>query len=115
MEKKTRAMEQMAAEILSGIKEWREQNPKATFAEIERETMRRMAVLQAQMMAEVAQTSSAREWDEGNAPKCQECGEEMKGVGKHRRKLQASGGGEVELEREYAKCPACGAGIFPPG
>jgi hypothetical protein len=37
----------------------------------------------------------------------------MEGVGKHKRKLQASGGGEVELEREYAKCPVCGAGFFP--
>ena len=37
----------------------------------------------------------------------------MKGVGKHKRKLQASGGSEVELEREYARCPACGAGFFP--
>ena len=43
MEKKNKAMEQMAAEIVSGMKEWRVQNPKATFAEIERETMRRMA------------------------------------------------------------------------
>ena len=115
MEKKTGEMEKLAAEIVSGMKEWREQNPKATFREIERETMKRMAALQAQLMAEVAQSSSAVGWEEGEGPKCPECGEEMKGVGKHRRKLQASGGGEVELEREYAKCPACGAGIFPPG
>ena len=64
-------------------------------------------------MAEVAQTSAASEWEEGEGPKCAECGAEMKGVGKHKRKLQAGGGGEVELEREYAKCPACRAGIFP--
>jgi len=114
MEKKATEMERMAAEIISGMKEWREQNPKATFAEIERETMKRMAVLQGQLMAEVAQNSTASEWEEGAGPKCPECGEEMKGVGKHKRKLQGSGGGEVELEREYAKCPACGAGIFPP-
>lgn len=114
MEKKATEMEWTAAEIISGMKEWRAQNPKATFAEIERETMQRMAVLQGQLMAEVAQNSTASEWEAGAGPKCPECGEEMKGVGKHKRKLQGSGGGEVELEREYAKCPACGAGIFPP-
>lgn len=65
MEKKTGEMERMAAEIVSGMKEWREQNPKATFREIERETMKRMAALPAQLMAEVAQSSSAVGWDEG--------------------------------------------------
>jgi len=115
MEKKSAKMEQMAAEIISGMKEWRAQNPKATFAEIERETMKRMAALQAQLMSEIAQESEASEWEEGKGPKCPGCGEEMKAVGKHSRKLQGSGGSEVELEREYAKCPACGRGIFPPG
>ena len=47
-------MEALAAEIISGMKEWRVQNPKATFAEIERETMKRMAALQARLMAEIA-------------------------------------------------------------
>ena len=115
MDKKDEKMERLAAEIVSGMKEWRVQNPKATFAEIERETMKRMAALQAQLMAEISQDSEAQEWEEGTGPKCPECGAEMKGVGKHKRKLQASGGGEVELEREYARCPACGAGFFPPG
>ena len=32
-------MEKMALEIISGMKEWRVENPKATFVEIERETM----------------------------------------------------------------------------
>jgi hypothetical protein len=34
-------------EILSGMAEWRKQHSKATFGEIERETMRRIAQLQA--------------------------------------------------------------------
>ena len=115
METKTEEWEKLGREILSGMKEWREQNPKATFLEIERETMKRMTELQTQLMKEVAQASKVREWEEGEGPKCPECGEEMRGGGKHKRKLQASGGGEVELEREYAKCPTCGGGFFPPG
>jgi DNA-directed RNA polymerase subunit RPC12/RpoP len=115
MEKKDKEMEALAGEIISGMKDWRAQNPKATFAEIERETMKRMAALQARLMAEIACDSEAREWEAGAGPQCPECGERMKGVGKHKRKLQASGGSEVELERQYARCPACGAGFFPSG
>ena len=63
MDKKDEKMERLATEIVSGMKEWRVQNPKATFAEIERETMKRMAALQAQLMAEIAQESEAQEWD----------------------------------------------------
>jgi ribosomal protein L34E len=66
------------------------------------------------MMSEIAQDSEALEWEEGQGPKCAECGVEMKAVGKHNRKLQSSGGSEVELERTYARCPVCGAGFFPP-
>jgi hypothetical protein len=47
MDKKDEKMERLAAEIISGMKEWLVQNPKATFAEIEQETMKRMAALQA--------------------------------------------------------------------
>jgi hypothetical protein len=68
--------------------------------------MKRNAVLQAQLMAEISQESEAWEWEQG-------IGLAMKGVGKHKRKLQASGGGEVELAREDARCSACGAGFFP--
>ena len=108
-------MEKMALEIISGMKEWRVENPKATFVEIERETMRRMAELQARLIEEIVETSGARSWEDGCEPNCPECGSKMKGEGKHNRSLQASGGGEVEIEREYAKCPECELGIFPPG
>ena len=115
MENKSRELEKLAGEILSGMAEWRGQHPKATLAEIEREIMKRMAELQERMIEEVAQASKAREWEEEEAPVCPECGVKMEGQGKHKRTLQASGGGEVQLEREYAECPACGAGVFPPG
>jgi len=35
MDKKDENMERLAAEIISGMKEWRAKNPKATLAEIE--------------------------------------------------------------------------------
>jgi len=102
-------------EILSGMAEWRQHHPKATFRELERETMRRMADLQAKLLEELAQTSAAVDWDSSAPPKCRECGAEMERRGRHERRLQAAGGGEVQLERAYAICPQCGAEFFPPG
>jgi YgiT-type zinc finger domain-containing protein len=106
---------QLTDEILSGMKEWREQHPKATFYEIEGETMKRMAQLQARLMQEIAQTSPASDWEEAEAPMCPECGAKMDKRGQQERSLQAQGGQEVVLQRRYAVCPQCGAGIFPPG
>ncbi len=108
-------MRQLMDDILSGMKEWREQHPKASFYEIERETMKRMAQLQARLMQELAQATQASEWGEGVGPTCPECGAKMEKRGQQERSLQAQGGEEVVLKRSYAVCPQCGAGIFPPG
>lgn len=105
--------EKLTNEILSGMAEWREQHPKATFGEIERETMRRMAELQAQIMGELAQASQAAVWEDSAAPTCPECGMKMKRRGEHERSLQVAGGGEVKLRRAYAVCPGCGTEFFP--
>ena len=47
-------------------------------------------------------------------PTCPQCGRKMKNKGKRRRRV-VSETGEVELERTYYHCAACGRGIFPPG
>ena len=109
---KSEEWEKLAREVMSGMREWAGQHPKATFAEIERETMRQMAQLQARMMADVAQEMG----EEQEKVDCPECGAEMERP-KHteKRQLQAVGGEEVKLERSYAVCPQCGAGFFPPG
>lgn len=114
MKKEDKKWQEMTMEIISGMAEWREQHGKATFREIEEETMRRMSELQARIMEEVAEASSAREWEKSEEPKCPNCGAGMERRGKHKRKLQAVGGSEVELERAYAVCPECGTGFFPP-
>ena len=107
--------QKLMSEILSGMKEWREQHPQAKFAEIERETMKRMAEIQARMLEELAQMSETRDWEAERPPECPECGAPMEKRGQQKRELQAAGGEGVNLERSYAVCPKCGAGIFPPG
>lgn len=106
----------MSEEIISGIAEWRQQHPQATFREIEAEVDRRLSVLRAKMLADAALGSAQTEWVPGSPEVlCPECGQPLEQKGKKKRRLQTRGGQEVELEREYGVCPACGQGIFPPG
>ena len=103
-------------EIMVGMTEWRLQNPKATFREIEEELDRRLSELRARMLADLAISSASTEWKKGmGVPKCPNCGADLEAKGKKKRTLQTRGGRGVELEREYGVCPRCGQGLFPPG
>jgi hypothetical protein len=105
----------LAADIVSGMREWRRQHPTATFREIEAAVGERLALLQAALLQETASTSPAADWTAASAPPaCPHCGTPLRARGKHARHLQAPGGQEVVLTRQYATCPACGAGVFPP-
>ena len=106
----------LVAEITSGLKEWVDQNPKATMADIERETMRRMSQLQARLMEDILRTKAIEQRvDQQERVICAECGAEMRYRGDRERRLQAQGGQEVVFQRGYAVCPECGAAFFPPG
>ncbi len=47
-------------------------------------------------------------------PTCPQCGQKMKNKGKRRRRVVTETG-EVDIERHYYHCAACGQGFFPPG
>lgn len=102
-------------DMLSGMWEWRLQHSKATYVEIETEMEKRIARLRAKMLEEIIGMSEAGDWAEGEEIACPECGAKMQRQGKRKRSLQGTGGTEIEIEREYAECPACGAGFFPFG
>jgi len=106
----------LSDEILSGMTEWRQQHPTATFREIEAEVDKRLSVLRARMLSDAAIGSGQAKWEASSrAARCPACGARLEQNGKKKRKLQTRGGQEVELEREYGVCPKCGQGIFPPG
>jgi len=106
----------LVIEITSGIKEWMDQHPKATMAEIERETMHRMSELQARMMEDILRAKAAEQKaEERESVLCPECGAEMVNRGDRKRSLQAQGGQEVVFQRGYKVCPKCGTTFFPPG
>jgi uncharacterized protein with PIN domain len=51
----------------------------------------------------------------GERARCPECGHALESQGKQERTVLTHGGGAVHLRRDYARCLACGAGLFPPG
>ena len=101
----------MSEEIISGMAEWPQRHPQATFREIEVEIDQRLAVLRAKMISDAAISSA----EMIEVAYCPSCGVKLERKGKKKRRLSTRGGQEVELEREYEVCPRCGQGIFPPG
>jgi predicted RNA-binding Zn-ribbon protein involved in translation (DUF1610 family) len=109
---------QLAQEVLSGMKEWRLQHPKATLSEIEAALDERLGHLRARMLEDVALASAAADLSQATAaerPKCPECGQVLAVRGQHPRELTTHFDQPLHLKRSYAVCPQCGQGLFPPG
>jgi hypothetical protein len=109
--------EALSQEILSGIREWREQHPKATLRDIELALDERLAPLRARMLQDVAlqsHTADANGLMSSERPICAVCGTALVLRGKRARQLKTSGGQNITLERSYAICPTCKKGLFPP-
>jgi uncharacterized protein with PIN domain len=108
--------DQLVAEILSGIKEWRLAHPHASFDEIEEAVDERLLCLRRQILEDAALASAAATWQQEEAPICAECGGTLVSYGGTSvRRLQTDGGHLLALERQYARCPKCGSALFPPG
>jgi NADH pyrophosphatase NudC (nudix superfamily) len=108
---------QLSEEVISGMKEWRLQHPKATFQEIEVAVDERLARLRARMLEDAALVSRAAEWEAeaGDRPLCPVCGTPLQPRGRQTRELTTQYDQPIRLERRYAVCPRCETGLFPPG
>jgi hypothetical protein len=109
---------QLTQDVMTGMREWRLHPPKATLREIETELDTRLNRMRARMLEDLALQSAAAAWQESPAaqqPTCPQCGTVLQDRGAHPRTLQTHGGQALTLERTYGVCPACGAGLFPPG
>lgn len=109
--------QQLAAEVLSGFKEWRLQHPRATLTEMEAALDERWAKARARALQDAALASAAAEVRadrEGERPRCPACGEGLQAVGQETRELTTTGNQRIRLTRSAARCPACGARVFPP-
>jgi ribosomal protein S27AE len=113
-----RRWNELAEEVMTGMTEWRMQHPRASLRQIETALDERLARIQARMLQDLALASSAADWEqapENERPVCPECGQPLRRESQHTRHVQTQGGQDLALERHYGTCPACGAGLFPPG
>ena len=111
-----RSWQQLSEEVITGMKEWRLEHPKATFVEIERTLDERLALLRARMLEDMALASRSTQWSKSQErPVCPECGHKLVSSGTRSRQLQTQGRQQITLHRTYGVCEACGSGSFPPG
>ncbi len=103
-------------EILSGMREWREQHPDATLTDIEQALDDRWYRVRARMLQALALEREAATWQVTGAdrPTCPDCGRKLIRRGRQPRQLQTHGGQNLTLTRSYGYCPACKKGHFPP-
>ena len=107
----------LSEEVVTGMKDWRVQHPKATFREIEAALDERLARLRARMLEDTLLVSRAADWDatDPERPVCPQCGMVLQARGQEMRTLTTQYDQALHLERRYAVYPRCEAGLFPPG
>jgi len=110
-------MRELTERLLRETTGWREEHPKATFRQIESEVEERLGAIRQGLIEELAQTSVSSDLAkqaESKRPRCGECEGSLEVRGQQDREVMILRGGRVQLQRSYAVCGACGAGVFPP-
>ena len=107
--------DELAKEALDGVRRWRREHPTATLSDIEAAVDERLQGLRARVVADAAEASAAVAAPPGAArPVCPGCGAAMHADGTEVRRLTTLGDRPLQLRRTRLRCPACGAGLFPP-
>jgi ribosomal protein S27AE len=106
----------LTADALREMGEWRAAHPRAGLREIEQEVDARLAAARAKLVEAAAVAGPDGDPARGaQPPTCPSCGAILAVEGERTRRLRTTHEQEVVLRRAYARCPACGAGVFPPG
>ena len=106
------------ATLAARIGGWEAAHPQASFIEMETALDAAWAVARADMLGKWANAQpEARVAHQPDAerPVCPDCGVALESAGRQERTLRLDGDQALTLEREYARCPRCGSGLFPPG
>ncbi len=109
-------------EVMTGMKEWRLQHPKASLREIEHALDEKLSRVRARMLEDIALSSKAAKLSESSPdeesvserPRCPKCGGPLESRGEQERTLITNHNQEIRLTRSYGYCPVCEAGLFPP-
>ncbi|MGH9176529.1 MAG: hypothetical protein ACRD1H_19320 [Vicinamibacterales bacterium] len=104
-------------EVLLGMRAWRAAHPQATLRELEAALDERWASARAALLADIAVASTEAHFAQAPPsarPRCPDCGTPLVARGQQTRTVLTHGGQPIPLTRDYARCPACGTGVFPP-
>ena len=97
---------------------WREAHPKASLVQIEDAVYEAMQRLQARALQQVVLASAVADvaaQPAAERPLCPGCNGHLEPRGRQRRTIRpARQRIPLELNRSYAVCAECGAGLFPP-
>lgn len=107
---------EVGARIFQDMEGWRHEHPRATFAEIEAAVEDQLGALRAELIEqEIALRAQAEAAEGSERIRCEACGHSMEARGTRERAVTVRGNRPVRLRRRNMVCPACGAGLFPPG
>ena len=113
-----RAWTELSARVHEELAGWRAAHPRATLTEIEAAAGEATRRLQAQYLRDLVEASPSADLaalPPAARPRCPECGERLAPRGRHARDVLTPGQPDpLRIERSYAVCPACQAGLFPP-
>jgi|GEM_PF-556546 len=102
---------QEAQRMYEQLEDWYDAHPQASFGELETEARKRRRELMGKALAQLVNGRDVGVQVE--APKCEQCGEEMEFEGYRKWGLHGLEG-DSELERAYYVCPHCeGQTVFP--
>ena len=103
--------------VAQELAEWRRAHPKATLTEIEIAVFEAMQTLQARALGQVVHASASADLKAlaaAERPQCSTCGGQLEPRGRQRRSVRpARQRAALDLDRSYAVCAKCGAGLFP--
>ncbi len=110
-ERQTAFMKQ-AAQMFEEIEAWYDQNPAASFEELEKRSRQARRKMMGESLGVVINGRDVGKTEE--APRCKQCEEKMVFKGYRPKKIYGLEG-ETELERAYYVCKVCEKQtIFPP-
>lgn len=108
--------QELTAGVATAFKAWRETHPTADLTAIEQALDERWLAVRARLLADAIQASPAADLRASpTRPACPQCGAPMQVDGRRTRRLLTHGHHPLVLTRSYARCSACGTGLFPPG
>jgi hypothetical protein len=106
------------AALAATIGGWEAVHPQATLVEMEAALDAAWATARAEMLGSWANAQPQARIAGQPAmvrPVCPQCATPLESAGHRQRRVRLDGNQALTLKREYARCPRCGSGLFPPG